>query len=115
VGRMDPTEVASPAPNLPGNTDHLGRQSPPGPGERRDPKSMARVCPQLGDVTCILCPSPEDSSTLAPVGLFVRVPQAPTHHGDSIVQERLAKHDDEEGLIYMDLFEDGQHCHGVHG
>lgn len=55
-----------------------------------------------------------DSSTLARVRLHIRVPQAPTHHGYSIIQERLAKHDDEEGLIYMDFLKDGQHCHGVH-
>lgn len=41
-------------------------------------------------------------------------PLAPTHHGDSVVQEGLAEHDDEEGLVHVDLFKNSQHCHRVH-
>lgn len=59
-------------------------------------------------------PTLGDTSALAHLRLHFRVPPAPTHHSDSIIQEGLAKHDDEEGLIYVDLFEDSQHCHGVH-
>ena len=38
-----------------------------------------------------------------------------THHSDAVIEQRLAEHDDVENLVHLDLLEDGQHGHGVHG
>ncbi len=35
--------------------------------------------------------------------------------GDGVVEQRLAKDDDVEDLVHVDLLEDGQHGHRVHG
>lgn len=38
-----------------------------------------------------------------------------TYNSDGIVQEWLPKNDNVEDVVDFDLFESGQHSHGIHG
>ena len=38
-----------------------------------------------------------------------------TYHGDSVVQQTLAEHDDVQDLVHVDFLEDGQHGDGIDG
>lgn len=106
-------EEAFSTPNLSGNSSFQQAKSPTARREGR-PREHGMGLPPAQRYHLQPLPILGNSSTLDHAGLNMRVPQSVTHHGDSIIQERLAKHNDEEGLINVDLFKDSQDCHRVH-
>lgn len=48
------------------------------------------------------------------VGVREWQPTVHSHHGDSIIEQGLAKDDDKESVVDVHLLKDSQHSHGVH-
>lgn len=43
-----------------------------------------------------------------------RSPWSITHHGDGVVEQRLAENNNIKDFVNMDLFKDGEHCDRIH-